>query len=218
MKKLIRTLTAAAAAVACIGGAAQAKEPILLVHGYTSNASTWDTYRSWFSRDGYATAAGSYDWTRSNRTTAVTIGSWVNSVRSYYGVSKIDLVGHSMGALNTRYYVKFLGGTTKIDDWMSIAGVNYGTVVANLCGGGILGPSCADLAVGSDILDDLNAGDDTPGSVRYGAAWSWCDLVIVPQTNARIAGGSNRYVGCVGHNDMLQDSGTYRTVRDFVRY
>ena len=215
--KLIRTLIAGLAATACLGGAAMAQDPVVLVHGYTSNASTWDTYRSWFSRDGYRTYAGSYDWTRSNRTSAVTVGSWVNATRSRYGVSKVDLVGHSMGALNSRYYLKFLGGTSHVDDWMSIGGVNYGTVVANLCGGGILGPSCADLAVGSDILDDLNRGDDTPGSVRYGAAWSWCDGVILPAWNARISGGSNRYVGCVGHNAMLRDSGTYRTVRDFVR-
>lgn len=217
MKKLIRTLIGAAAAVACVGGAANAQDPIVLVHGYTSNASTWDTYRSWFARDGFATAAGSYDWTRSNRTSAVTVGTWVNATRSQFGVSKVDLVGHSMGALNSRYYLKFLGGTSRVDDWMSIAGVNYGTLIANLCGSGIIGPSCADLAVGSDILDDLNRGDDTPGAVRYGAAWSWCDGVIIPATNSRIAGGSNRYIGCVGHNTTLQNSRTYRTVRDFVR-
>ena len=211
-------LTALAASVAaCFGASALAKEPVVLVHGYTSNASTWDTYRSWFSRDGYQTYARSYDFTRSNRTTAVTVGNWVEAARSQYGASKVDLVGHSMGALNSRYYLKFLGGTRRVDDWMSIGGVNYGTLIANLCGGGILGPSCADLAIGSDILDDLNRGDDTPGSVRYGAAWSWCDGVIIPATNSRIAGGSNRYVGCVGHNSMLRNSRTYRTVRDFVR-
>lgn len=214
----LRKITAAlGAAAGCLAGSAMAQDPVVLVHGYTSNASTWDAYRGWFAQDGIDTYAASYDWTRSNRTSAVTVGSWVNDARGRFGASKVDLVGHSMGALNSRYYLKFLGGTSKVDDWMSIAGVNYGTALANLCAGGILGPSCADLAIGSDILEDLNRGDDTPGRVRYGAAWSWCDGVILPAYNSRIAGGSNRYVGCVGHNDALRDARTYRTVRDFVR-
>ena len=217
--RLLRPLAVASAALASLAclSSASARDPVVLVHGYTSNASTWNTYRAWFDRDGYDTYAASYDFTRSNRTSAVTVGTWVNDARRRFGASKVDLVGHSMGALNSRYYLKFLGGTSRVDDWMSIAGVNYGTALANLCSGGILGPSCADLAIGSDILDDLNRGDDTPGRVRYGAAWSWCDGVILPATNSRIAGGSNRYVGCVGHTRVLSDARTYRTVRDFVR-
>ena len=217
MKRLIGALAALTAAAGTAIGLAQAKEPVLLVHGFTGSSSSWDTYGSWFARDGFDAYAGSYDWTRSNRTTAVTVGGWVDQVRSMTGAPKIDLVGHSMGAMNSRYYLKYLGGTSKVDDWVSIGGVNYGTAVASVfCSGGALSQACAELAIGSSVVDDLNRGDDTPGSVNYGAVWSGCDIAVQPIWNARISGGRNYYAGCKDHSGMIRDSSTYRTVRGHI--
>ena len=216
MKRLLGALSASALALG-LASTAVAKEPVLLVHGFTSDASTWNTYAGWFARDGFDAYAGSYDWTRSNRTTAATIGGWTQSVKSMTGAGRIDIVGHSMGALNTRYYLKFLGGTSHVDDWMSVTGVNYGTTVANVfCSGGLLTEACADLSTNSSIIRDLNRGDDTPGSVNYGAAWSGCDIAVVPAWNARISGGRNYYIGCVGHTSALGNSSVYRTVRGHI--
>jgi triacylglycerol esterase/lipase EstA (alpha/beta hydrolase family) len=37
-----------------------------------------------------------------------------------------------MGALNSRYYLKNLGGTSYVDDFVSVAGTNHGTTTASL--------------------------------------------------------------------------------------
>jgi triacylglycerol lipase len=214
---MLKRLIGAAMAAACaLAGQAVAKDPVVMVHGYTGKGSSFETYRGWFGQDGFQTYVNSYDWTRSNRTTAVVLDGWVDAARQQFGADKVDIVGHSMGALNSRYYLKFVGGTQKVRDWISIGGVNYGTTVAVFCFGGLFDDACAELLVGSSILNDLNAGDDTPGTTRYGAAWSGCDLLIQPVWNATIAGGSNFYVGCKGHSGMLSDFTTYRTVRGFI--
>ena len=39
-----------------------------------------------------------------------------------------------MGGLSTRYYLKNLGATQYVDDWVSIGGPNHGTTFALLLG------------------------------------------------------------------------------------
>jgi len=60
----------------------------------------------------------SYNWRQSNATTASQISS------------KVDIVTHSMGGLSSRYYLKNLGGTAEVDDWVSLGGPNHGTNTA----------------------------------------------------------------------------------------
>ncbi len=74
-----------------------------------------------------------------------------------------DFTAHSMGGLNSRWFVKFAGGTEKVDDWVSLAGPNHGTETAGLCS--LLDPPCAEMLPGSEFLTTLNDGDETPGSV-----------------------------------------------------
>jgi len=62
--------------------------------------------------------------------TAQQLATEVNSVLAQTGASKVDPVVHSMGALAARYYLKNLGGTSYVDDFVSATGVNHGTTVA----------------------------------------------------------------------------------------
>ncbi|MCZ7414840.1 MULTISPECIES: esterase/lipase family protein [unclassified Streptomyces] len=38
-----------------------------------------------------------------------------------------------MGGLSSRYYLKNLGGTSKVDSWASLGGPNHGTDMAEAC-------------------------------------------------------------------------------------
>ena len=84
-----------------------------------------------------------------------------------------------MGSLNSRWYIKFLGGEAKVDDWVSLGGPNHGTETANFC----FSTSCVEMRVGSKFLGELNAGDETPGTVNYGTWWSPCDEIINPDSS-----------------------------------
>src|SRR4051794_23787991 len=93
--------------------AASARDPILFVHGWNSNSSTWNTMISRFTADGWTAAElnnWSYNYSQSNATTASQISTKVNQILAATGAAKVDLISHSMGGLSTRYYVKNLGG------------------------------------------------------------------------------------------------------------
>jgi triacylglycerol esterase/lipase EstA (alpha/beta hydrolase family) len=191
--------------------------PVVFVHGLSSSSSSWDDWIADFKADGYSSSelfAWSYDWSQSNVTTAQQLATEVKSVLAQTGASKVDLVVHSMGALSARYYLKNLGGTSYVDDFVSSAGVNHGTTVASWCKW--LYTSCAEMYTGSSFLTSLNSGDETPGSVSYASYWSNCDDALTPDTTAILSGATNVEVGCISHTDMNNDYGVYEQVRDFI--
>lgn len=191
--------------------------PVVFVHGLSSSSSSWDDWIADFEADGYSSSelfAWSYDWSQSNVTTAQQLATEVKSVLAQTGASKVDLVVHSMGALSARYYLKNLGGTSYVDDFVSSAGVNHGTTVASWCKW--LYTSCAEMYTGSSFLTSLNSGDETPGSVSYASYWSNCDDALTPDTTAILSGATNVEVGCISHTDMNNDYGVYEQVRDFI--
>lgn len=207
-----------ALSLAAVPAQAAARNPIVFVHGLSSDASSWDDWIADFKADGYSASeldAWSYSWSQSNVTTAQQLATEVQRVLKATGASKVDLVTHSMGALSARYYLKNLGGTAYVDDFVSAAGVNHGTTTASWCAW--LYTSCAEMNTGSSFLTALNSGDETPGSVSYASYWSNCDDALTPDTTAILNGATNVEVGCISHTDMNNDYGVYQQVRTFVQ-
>jgi triacylglycerol lipase len=109
------------------------------------------------------------------------------------GARKVSLVGHSQGGMMPRYYVKFLGGASKVDDLIGLAPSNHGTSNPGallLAGAGVC-YSCGQQATGSAFLTNLNAGDETPGKVSYTAVETRYDEVVIPYTSAFLSGATN---------------------------
>ena len=225
MRSVVRTHLVVVAVVAALLGAlpapahaaryTQSSNPVLLVHGWASNASSWDTMVGRFRADGWPAShvrAFSYDTAQSNATTAAQVQREVESLLATTHAGKVDLISHSMGGLPTRYYVKYLGGGAKVDRFVSLGGPNHGTNTASVC------PmtSCAEMRVGSTYLANLNSGDETPGSPIYGTWRSPCDLVINPVSSTSLSGAQNTSTACIGHNTLQTDATVYAQTRDFV--
>lgn len=195
---------------------AETRNPVVFVHGLSSSASTWNTWIGKFKADGYDSSelfTWSYDWKQSNKTTASQLAAKVAQVRAATGAERVDIVTHSMGALSARWYVKFNGGTSYVDDFVSVAGVNHGTDLSAFCS---FYTSCWEMVAGSSFLGTLNSGDETPGSVGYLALYSTCDALVNPDSSAKLNGATNVSVGCISHNDMNDHAGNYTKVRDFI--
>src|SRR3954447_6893898 len=196
---------------------ASAHDPILFVHGWNSNSSTWNTMVSRFTADGWTASElnnWSYNTSQSNATTAQQIATKVTQILAATGAAKVDLISHSMGGLSTRYYVKNLGGGSKVDDFVSLGGPNHGTNTAYFC----FSTACSEMRIGSTFLKALNSGDETPDvGVNWLTWWSPCDEVINPDSSVALTGATNTQTACMSHSSLHENATVYAQVRDAIR-
>ena len=188
---------------------------ILFVHGWNANASTWNTMIGRFKTDGWQSselAAFSYDFSRSNATTAGIIKAKVDSIRKVRGSVMVAIVTHSMGALSARYYVRNLGGDGNVSTLVTLGGTNHGTSTAQLC----FQTSCREMWPNSSFVTALNSIDETWGTPRYATWWSPCDEVINPDNSALLDGATNNQTACIQHSQLHEDATIYSEVKEFV--
>jgi triacylglycerol lipase len=195
-----------------------AADPILFVHGWNSSATTWNTMIDRFVAAGYPRSrmvAITYNSNQSNATIANQVRDAANALRNQTGAAKIDIITHSMGGLSSRYYLKNLGGSSLVDDWVSLGGPNHGTNFAYACY--LFSAGCRDMIGGSGFLNALNSGDETPGTANYGTFWSSCDEIINPDSSVLLSGATNTGVGCLGHSELHSNATVFNQVLNFVR-
>jgi triacylglycerol esterase/lipase EstA (alpha/beta hydrolase family) len=217
IRALATVVAICAVAIAAAPASSLALDPILFVHGFARNASDWNTMISRFEKDGWPSSylsAYSYNTSQSNKIDAEKeVKSHVESLLKATGATKVDIIAHSMGSLNTRWYIKFDGGESLVDDWVSLGGPNHGTNTANFC----FSTSCVEMREGSTFLKELNAGDETPGTVNYGTWRSPCDEFINPDSSVILAGATNNETECISHLSLLTNENVYKQVREFVK-
>src|SRR5690606_38635917 len=151
------------------------------------------------------------------RASARALNTFADGIRARYGASKVDLIGHSQGGLVARAYVKYEGGANEVDSLIGLGSPNYGTSIANIVAflglGNCIGiVACNQMAIGSSFLNDLNAGDDTIGNVRYTNIYTSLDELVRPVENAAMRDGATNvrvqsqcWLRVVGHLGLILD-------------
>ncbi|MEU2662527.1 alpha/beta fold hydrolase [Micromonospora sp. NPDC007220] len=211
--------------------AAAAGNPVIVVGGLSGIASAYGPLASRLRVDGYRVwvyqlpnlGLGDIP------TSARAFSSFVGQVRASTGAAKVDVVAHSEGGLVSRYFIKSLGGASSVDRYVSLGTPQYGTYVANIvkflglgsCAGIV---ACQQMSIGSSFLAGLNAGDDTPGTVRWTAVRTLQDELVRPVDNATLADGATNVLiqsACplrvVGHLGLVLDGTTYTVIRQALR-
>jgi triacylglycerol esterase/lipase EstA (alpha/beta hydrolase family) len=183
---------------------AEHPEPIVLVHGtFEGAADNWAVVSPQLKAAGYCVFALDYGdrATGDIATSAAQLERFVDAVLAATGARKVSLVGHSQGGMMPRYYIKFLGGANVVDDLVGLAPSNHGTTNPGaFVTGATVCEACAQQMAGSAFLQQLNAGDETPGRVSYTVIETRYDEVVTPYTSAFLAGGANTA------NILLQDA------------
>lgn len=202
--RLIRLWLAAsvafgALALAPAGAGATGPDPVLLLHGYRGSESSLYELRDWL----LAPEGGARSVVHTvqlpgqdNRVNA----QYVKDYAAARGWTRFDVVGHSMGGLSSRWYAKFLAGTTALNSYVSLGTPQYG--VNSACAlpeanGGQMCPR-------SKFLRDLNRGDDTPGAATaYATIYSTSDEVV-PYKSSRLDGGACHFqLSGLRHDDLI---------------
>ncbi|KAG0381170.1 hypothetical protein BGX24_008074 [Mortierella sp. AD032] len=139
---------------------------------------------------------------------------FVDKVLNATGAEKVDMLGHSQGTVMPRYWIKYLGGATKIRKFAGIGSVQYGSTLAGIVplakAIGLFDPikkiidplceACYQFALNSTFLNDLNAGGDTFPGIEYLLVASKTDEMVTPYTN-----GFLRDNNPLVHNQVVQD-------------
>ncbi|MGP3928172.1 alpha/beta fold hydrolase [Streptomyces sp. 8N616] len=198
---------------------AEHPEPVVLVHGtFETMAKNWPTLSPKLKSEGYCVFALNYGGNAMGpiAQSAKELKSFVGAVMGATGAKKVDLVGHSQGGMMPRYYIKYLGGATQVDDLVGIVPSNHGTegVIAPLPelensenGENSACPACDEQQAGSEFLTDLNAKDETPAGPYYTVVTTRYDEIVTPYTSAFL-NGSDREVT----NITLQDRCPLNTI------
>ncbi len=196
--------------------------PVVLVHGLGANMyANWNVFSPALAAEGYCVFALNYG----RRTdvpppfdhfggvvpmeeSAHELAAFIDEVLAATGADKVDIVGHSEGSLMPDYYVKFLGGRSKVGKYVGMtplwdgtnlalagtlyaAGKPYGTsgavtdLFAQFCG------SCPEFVQGSDFLSNLDDGGAAVPEVTYTMILTKYDELVWPYTSGLLPEASN---------------------------
>ncbi|MFD5248467.1 esterase/lipase family protein [Amycolatopsis sp. NPDC058340] len=204
--------------------------PVVLTHGLGANQTVnWQTFAPLLKNQGYCVFSLTYGVPGKPlpiyqpggllpmEQSAKELSAFIDKVRGATGAAKVDILGHSEGTLMPSYYVKFLGGASKVDKYVSLTPLWNGTTLLGashlyalaaalgLAPGfnGILDPlcgSCRQFLRGSEFLTNLRSGNGVfqPG-VTYTNIMTRYDEAVVPYTSGMGTGPNVK-------NIVLQDS------------
>ena len=125
-------------------------------------------------------------------------------MRFWTGASKVDIVGHSQSGMMPNYYLKNLGGASKVGTFIGLSPSNHGTTLSGLT---TLGQQLGLLGLAGcgARRDDTGAVAADPGlelpdqplrrrrhrrRPRYVVITTTKDLVVTPHTNGYLTGAN----------------------------
>lgn len=195
--------------------------PVVLVHGWHGDSSTFYEMKNKLSNEGFLTYSPdlytfstqqyfgeefTYMVHDSIKKHAERLKSYINSISRG---NKVDIVAHSMGGLIARYYIKYLGGDRYVDKLILSDTPNHGADLAKLAPG-LSGwspsipssefndPSATEMTPNSQFLKDLNTPEEAYGNIKYYTIRDKGDL-IVTLSSAKLEGAKGDKVVNCGH-------------------
>lgn len=174
-----------------------ARPPLLLIHGYQCNRGLWVWLRRKLEAAGWTVATLNLEPVYADIDSyAQGIARRIAEVLAATGAPQVILVGHSMGGVAARAYLRRYGAD-KVARLVSLGSPHQGTHLARFG----LGRNARQMRLGSPWLAGLAAGDALPpGSVSI---YSRHDNYVAPQeAGSMLADAASVAIGGVGHLGM----------------
>lgn len=184
----------------------QAQVPALVVHGIWDTGARIDPLVRGLQQRGVARASSFDLQPNDGRATiaelALQVRAQADALLQRYACAQLDVVGFSMGALATRYYLQRCGGRACVRRFVSISGPHAGTWTAFA----LPHAGTRDMRPGSACLAELAADPDPFGSVEVHCIYTPLDLMIVPATSSVMPGVKSVHsVPVALHRWMISD-------------
>jgi pimeloyl-ACP methyl ester carboxylesterase len=208
---------AAATTAAAPDAGADARPPVLLIHGYLATRGSLHLLEQNLARRGHVVMGFRFGPINLGdiRASADLVARKVESIVAQTGVSRVDVVGHSMGGLVGLYYVKRLAGHRRVRRLVLLGTPARGTWSALL---GLftapLGLASLQLLPGSPFLRELAETPLPPGVdvVSIGALRDW----LAPIASTVLQGV--RHISLpTGHTGLLIDEEVADIVTSLLR-
>ncbi len=188
-------------------------DPVVLVHGLGATmGENWSYMAPLLARRGYCVFALTYGLDPRFpffggvipiESSAPELGAFVDQVLAATGAQKVDLVGHSEGTFMPQYWLKFLGGASKVGRYVAMTPLYAGTNVAGAAmlrdAGAAFGVSrtilnlvgsfcgsCSEFLAGSPMVRKLNQGGAAAPGVAYTTIMTRYDALVVPYTSGTL--------------------------------
>jgi len=134
--------------------------PVLLIHGYASDTSIWNEWKSFLDRDHIPNKLVTFannDPCGSAKDHAKELNKIVNDFKLETGSSKINIVAHSKGGLDARVYLANNLSNADVANLIMIGTPNKGTPIADeTAQGNQCTPAIFDFTTNSPILNVAN--------------------------------------------------------------
>ncbi|SFP65729.1 Lipase (class 2) [Amycolatopsis arida] len=187
--------------------------PVVLVHGLGANQTVnWQTFAPLLANEGYCVFSLTYGVPGDPlpgyqpgglvpmERSAEELATFVDRVLASTGAAEVHILGHSQGTLMPSYYVRFLGGESKVDKYVSLTPLWEGTTLLGLSTlyqhgqvlgldpvvDGVLNPicgSCPQFLQGSEFLKNLHSVGIFAPEVTYTNIVTRYDQAVVPYTS-----------------------------------
>ena len=170
--------------------------PVLLIHGYMCNRGTWWWIRRKLEAAGIAVATINLEPPRSSIDDhAEQLANRIEAICGATGAARVALVGHSMGGLVARAYLRKHGGG-RVSRLVTLATPHHGTWVAYWG----VGRNAREMEPQSAFIRALATAE--PG-VPALSIWTPTDNFVAPQDSSRLAGAGERIVAASSHLALL---------------
>lgn len=194
------------------------KVPLLLIHGFLGTRGSMYPLERRLVDDGFIVVSfniGAFN-VRDIRRSAFMIHRKIERILSETPAAKIDILGHSMGGLIGLYYIKKLGGASRVRRLIMLGTPVHGTWAA-LLGVATLGlwsTSSWQLLPRSRFLDELHQGELPQGVEVHtiAAARDW----VVPLATTRLS-GANAMTVPLGHSSLVVSEEVYQRLIAVLR-
>jgi pimeloyl-ACP methyl ester carboxylesterase len=192
--------------------------PVLLIHGFLGTRGSMYPLERRLADEGlcvFSFNLGAFN-SRDIRASAFLIHRKIESILSQTSVSRIDIVGHSMGGLIGLYYIKKLGGQARVRRLIMMGTPVKGTwyALAGVATLGLWSKSSWQLLPRSRFLDELSQGALPPEVDIYtlAAARDWvCPL---PSTRLR---GATAVIVRMGHSSLVISEEVFARILSILR-